>query len=134
LTLRGHVEAHVYRLAFSPDGRYLASGSVSQVEGTAGDLKLWDLDTGREVGELPRMDVTGLAFSPQGNTLASFGRGTLILWDVATRKARVTLKEEAWRMSLDFSPDGKTLICAHSGSIDFRSSASGEKRLSLKGP
>ena len=69
-------------MAFSPDGKTLASGSND------GTVRLWDVATGRPIGE-PLTGHTGLvysvAFSPDGKTLASgSGDGTVRLWDVAT--------------------------------------------------
>jgi hypothetical protein len=55
------------RVALSPDGRTLASGSVDGV------VKVWDTDTGAERCELPRHGrfIRALAFSPEGRLLAT---------------------------------------------------------------
>lgn len=63
--LRGHADA-VYRLAFSPDGRTLATASWDNT------VKLWDPLSGRETRTLHHEDwISCLAFSPDGNTLAT---------------------------------------------------------------
>ena len=69
-----------YTLAFSPDGRLLA---------TAGDdplVRIWDVRTGRLVREFEQNvgGVLGLEFSPDGRTLALSGKPDASLWDVAT--------------------------------------------------
>src|SRR5262249_32361643 len=55
--------------------------------------------------------VLSVAFSPEGNTLASgSGDRTIKLWDVATGKERATLTGHGdWVRSVAFSPDGNTL-------------------------
>jgi WD40 repeat protein len=110
-TLTGHADS-VWSVAFSPDGKTLASGSRDET------IRLWDVKTGKERATLvvEPVDVyTGavwsMAYSPDGETLATISEDkTVRLWDVKTGKERATLKlptEQEW--SLGFSPDGKTL-------------------------
>jgi WD40 repeat protein len=106
--LHGHTDL-VKQIAFSPDGRLMASvGRDSRV-------LLWEVAEGRPFGQ----PLTGhntwvyaVAFSPDGQTLASGGiDGTILLWEVASgRQLGPPLtghKDEI--SSLVFSPDGKTL-------------------------
>ena len=65
-------------MAFSPDGRTLASSSDS--------VRLWDLDTGQVVGNLHGHTdlVQSIAFSPDGQTLATGSADkTVRLWNLA---------------------------------------------------
>jgi RNA polymerase sigma factor (sigma-70 family) len=110
-TLRGHT-APLFCLAFSPDGKTLASATGDYIKETCpGEVKLWDVATGKERARLrghSRM-VLSLAFSPDGKTLAS-SSDTVKLWDVATGREKLELKPNGgapW--SLAFSPDGKIL-------------------------
>src|SRR5439155_13114778 len=74
----------VNRVAWSPDGRLLASASLK------GWVKVWDARTGGMV--FPRLQaqkrfVRGLAFSPDGRLLATGGEDdTIKLWDVGTHQ------------------------------------------------
>ncbi|MFJ2729052.1 hypothetical protein [Streptomyces collinus] len=79
----GH-HGSVHALAFSPDGKFLASGAGF------GEIQLWDMARRRAVGK-PMTDnsgdVTSLSFSPDGRTLVSGATdGTVRLWNVHTRR------------------------------------------------
>ena len=102
-----------YALAFTPDGRVLASGGL-------GDrfVHLWDVDTGTLLRELEQ-NVGGahsLEFSLDGRTLAvgGYGEPYAALLDVATG-AQLGPRLTAGRDSatVDVSPDGRSLLQTH---------------------
>jgi RNA polymerase sigma factor (sigma-70 family) len=111
-------------LAFSPDGKLLASGrdfDFPRKHGQDNPIQLWDVGTGKELRRLVghKDTVLSLAFSPDGLTLASGGQrydATLRLWDVGTGDERFALKGHGGELrSVVFSPDGRTVA---TGSID----------------
>jgi len=108
----GHAD-RVSTVAFSPDGRMLASGSDDNT------IKLWDVATGQELRTLTghARQVSSVAFSSDGRTLASGSADkTIKLWDAATGQELRTLAGHADEVdSVAFSPDGRTLA---SGSAD----------------
>ena len=110
-TFSGHTN-WVRGLAFSPNGRTIASGSGD------GTIRLRDVLTGRTIATLKgHAHVTSVAFSPNGRTLTSTSEDNAVhLWNVVTRTHNRTLKgHTTFVRSVAFSPDGQTLA---SGSGD----------------
>src|SRR5262245_5572817 len=101
----------VGRLAFSPDGRTLASSS-----GRDDVIRLWETASGKERATLP--DAVSIAFRPDGRMLAS-GKadGTVKISDLVSGKTIATLEgHRSLVRSVAFSPDGKTLASSDWGS------------------
>jgi WD40 repeat protein len=111
-TLRGH-KAWIGRIAWSPDGRTLASPSSDKT------LRLWDTETGEELRTLNGHDlaVYGVVWSRDGRMLASGSAdSTIRLWDAETGKVLRTLKGHDLAVySVKWSPVEQTLA---SGSSD----------------
>ncbi|MBC7228221.1 MAG: AAA family ATPase [Thermoflexales bacterium] len=100
-------------VAFSPDGRLLASGSADKT------VKVWEVASGRLLHTLiGHKDWTlGVAFSPDGRLLASGSNDkTVKLWEVSSGRLLYTLSgHRGTVLSVAFSPDGRLLA---SGSAD----------------
>jgi WD40 repeat protein len=82
--LRGHSRC-VFSVAFSPDGKRLASAGGRYPGGrnrNLGEVKIWDMQTGQEVCNLVQSQtVYGVAFSPDGRHLATAGKDGMKIWD-----------------------------------------------------
>ena len=95
-------DAHVAAVAFSPDGKLLATGGTS--------VRLYDSATGKEIRAWSEpQSVRTLAFSPDGQLLASGG-----LREVTTGKeAPQFQRRSTTARCLAFAPDGKTLAVGY---------------------
>jgi WD40 repeat protein/tetratricopeptide (TPR) repeat protein len=111
-------------VAFSPDGRWLAGGSLR------GRVRLWELSSGRQLRELQHHDGGGdrafrntqgtifakdgivrLAFRPDGKALMAAGQSGLVrLWDPATGAKLADLNNPGSIYAADFSPDGQSVL------------------------
>ncbi|WP_165226703.1 protein kinase domain-containing protein [Aquisphaera insulae] len=118
--LRGHTQ-NVMGLAYSPDGKHLASVSgswliVPQAASRPGELILWEAATGAEVRRMAGHEgpLTGLGYSPDGTLIAtSSWDGTVKLWDACRGTLRRTLVgHKDWVLAVAFSPGGSQLASA----------------------
>lgn len=114
-------KVHPGAVGFSPDGNLLAVATRTEV-------KLWDAQTGREVRKLKKLrgSANALAFSPDGRTLAVastrferehakdviriIGLSEVKLFEVATGKLILRLKDIGAINTLVYSADGKILV------------------------
>ncbi len=127
----GHSEI-VSSVAFSPDGKVLASGSHDKT------VKLWNVEIGQEIRTLTAHSdwVNSVAFSPDGKTLASGSRDkTVKLWNIETGEELKTLTAHSdWVRLVAFSPDGKTLASASKDkTIKLWNAATGQEIKTLTG-
>ncbi len=103
----GHY-ATVRAVAFSPDGRFAATGSADKT------IKLWEVSTGREIRSYVGSNGTvwKLAFSSDNSMLASIDADNKIrIWETETSKMLrlIDLPDDDF-LSIAFTPDGESLV------------------------
>ncbi len=111
-TFHGHT-SWISGLAFSPDGRQLASSSWDR------SVKFWEVPEGKELAvAVKMMEVQALAFSPNGRLLATENSSNAVtLWDPVTGREILTLPSNkpqelpgrSWVYSIAFSPNSSLL-------------------------
>jgi WD40 repeat protein len=149
--LPGEAGHSLMALAFSPDGKTLATAIQHAEDGNA-FVKLWEVATGKELRCLPsesRYGVRALAFSPDGTVLAAGGYRSgdgkedgeafaIKLWAVANGKKlhefRKVNDDRSGVFAVGFSPDGRTLATGEAdGSVHLWEVATGKERFRFVG-
>jgi WD40 repeat protein len=111
-TFSGHSDT-VFSVAFSPDGRRLASGSADRT------LRIWDTATGTQLASLSGHEgpITSLAFSPDGGRVVTGSWDTTLkVWDVSSprpgeyRELRGLQGHSASVYRVAYSPDGRLIL------------------------
>jgi WD40 repeat protein/serine/threonine protein kinase len=135
-TFKGH-DGLVWSVAFSPDGKQLASAGQDTM------VKIWDALTGKEVQTLKghASDVVSVAFSPDGKWLASASYDrTVKLWNLDRgQEIRTFIGHTNWVVSVVFGlqrNQGKLILItgSHDGTVRIWDTATGQEiRTPLKG-
>jgi uncharacterized protein with WD repeat len=133
-------------VAFSPDGGRLVTAcasAASNASEAAGEVRIWDVTTGTQVGALPagNIGIVTVAFSPDGKRLAgsSLKHGVKV-WELATGEESLVLTGHTLEVyHVTFSRDGRRLAsCSgkwssdHAGELKIWDVPSGKELLSFK--
>jgi WD40 repeat protein len=131
--LKGHDDA-VYSVAYSPDGKYLVTGSLDHT------LKLWDVAAGKEIktygGKTGHQKmVLAVTFSPDGQMIASGSAdNTLKVWDVPVSSPIRSLPTGAAATAVALSADGTKLAAGcKDGSVRLLNAADFKELYKLAG-
>jgi WD40 repeat protein len=157
LTLKGHAR-EVTCMAFSPDGKRLASAGAPDSGGFVkddkggheippepGEIKVWDTATGQEIFTLKAGTgrVRSVCFSPDGKRLVSAGEGSLDrknqafaemkVSDVQSGKDVFSLKGHTEVVTaVAFSPDGNRIVSGGGQTVKIWDAQTGQEILTLK--
>lgn len=113
ITLGSH-RGIVNSIAFSPDGKFLVSGSDDYT------IKLWDVLRKRHLSTLShvtdrfRSQIKAVTFSPDGQKIISAGLH-LKIWDIHTLREIMTIRHSDWIFAVALSSDGKYLAYGDTG-------------------
>jgi WD40 repeat protein len=108
--------SNIFQLVFSPNGKLLAVTGREWEAGRVPAAKIWDVATHTMVKLIAghRDTVLGVAFSPDGKTMATCGADNSInFWDTTSwREIAPALGQKETVSSVAFAPNGKTLASA----------------------
>ncbi len=124
----GHDGKSAFAIAFSPDGKRIATGRMT--------ITIWDAATGTEIRTLKGHEgpVYSAAFSPDGKWIVSGGGDHLVkVWDASNGEEVMNLEGHEVRISsIDLSTDGKRIVSGdYGGTIKVWDADSGEELLTI---
>jgi len=122
----GHY-AGVSNVAISPDGKIVMTGNYRE------GVRVWDRATGKQLRELPKIQVSNLAYGPAGAIILGIEEDRIHLYDPTTGKDKGTIGKRMLTPSWTaVSPDG-TLLAVGGDEIRVYELATGKEKVKLAG-
>lgn len=118
------VNNHPSELYFSPNGKAVITGPGNDDEDEG--VELFDVDSGKRIGQLNNDVAKGMAFSPDGELVVTSSDTGTFLWSAATGEKVRTISEEFGGRAV-FTPDGGNLITDGMSGVILWDVASGDK-------
>jgi WD40 repeat protein len=133
VVLAGHT-LEIAGIAFSPDGKLIITAAGPE-NGTSGEVKFWDAETGKEVASLPPQKAAArcVTFTPDGRTLAVACGPEVKFWHVPSLIEQKSWKQTGPVSRLAYSADGTMLAVGQGGGVMVFDVASGRERTTLQG-
>jgi WD40 repeat protein len=126
----------VYNIAFSPDGKTLATSGTESIIRSVSTIVLWDISGKKKPLDFPtnQRTINSMAFSPNSKQLVTAGEdGTARLWDTSGKSLAVLKGHQGNVNSVAFSRDGKLLVTAGEDDTARLWETSGKRLALLKG-
>jgi Tol biopolymer transport system component len=104
---------HITTVAFSPDNKYIVSGSEDHT------IKVWDIENGKELQTLSghTASINSVSYSPDGKYIVSGSKDHIKVWDAMKGEELQALAGGAGTVS--YSPNGKYIFSKRENSITF---------------
>jgi len=133
-------QKEVYHIAFSPDGKTMATSGTESLARSVSTIVVWDISSKKNLAEFKtdpdkNSKIDSMAFSPKDSKLlvTAGADDTTSLWDTTGKKLATLEGHKGEVKDAEFSRDGKLLVTAGADGTVILSDTTGKKLTTLKG-